>query len=362
MSTGNQASAIPHALDSISTDLVRVYDTRPTSNNHASGMVALFSGLLTFRCVVINDRAVLGKDVYVFFERRNVTRAFSKMLARRIASGSEGAPQGEPSFTPVLTVYDTRRLPGRNNTVGMGRLFISHAGFGISIPFWVKEPEDRAYRIVFPGYYIHPPYDPVKEKLNPKALEPKWIDKFRWQVGSHDISSDIRGAALKGWLYGLGLTGTPARLGHEWRRCATCRWHVFLDDEGLSTWEMRDSGEVAPRHFCAHPAYMRDGDPVPLAMEAVRFANEALAHYGRKARADSLIWITPHKKGIPARLQEQAIWEEGCNLHTFRGEADWSRITSAGERVVIEIPRIGTNKIHEIEVKFPKSPERRPRA
>lgn|GEM_PF-3005294 len=153
MSTGNQASAIPHALDSISTDFVRVYDTTPTSNNHPSGMVALFSGLLTFRCVVINDRAVLGKDVYVFLERQNVTRVFSTMLARRIANGSEGAPQGELSFTPVLTVYDTRRLPGRNNTVGMGRLFISHAGFGISIPFWVKEPEDRAYRIVLPGYY-----------------------------------------------------------------------------------------------------------------------------------------------------------------------------------------------------------------
>ncbi|NPV81528.1 MAG: hypothetical protein HPY52_14915 [Firmicutes bacterium] len=343
-------------------DPVRVYDVRPTSNNHPSGMVALFSGLLNFRCVVINDRAVLGKDVYVFFDRQNVTRAFSNMLARRMAGGSEGAPQGELSFTPVLTVYDTRRLSGRNNTVGMGRLFISHAGLGISIPFWVKEPENGAYRIVLPGYYTNPPYDPVKEKLDPRALEPRWMDKFRWQVGSHDISSDIKGAALKGWLYGVGVEGVPARSNHEWRRCATCRWHVFLGDEGRSTWEMRDKGDVAPRHFCAHPARMRDGDPVALAMEAVRFANEALAHYGRKARADSLIWITPHKKGIPARLQDQVIWEEGCDLHTFRGEADWSRITSAGERVVIEIPRIGTNKIHEIELKFPKSPERRPRA
>ncbi|NPV54787.1 MAG: hypothetical protein HPY71_14945, partial [Firmicutes bacterium] len=284
MSTSNQASVILQKLDSISTDLVRVYDTRPTSsNNHASGMVALFSGLLTFRCVAINDQAVLGKDVYVFFDRRNVTRTFSKMVARRIACGSEGAPQGELSFTPVLTVYDTRRLSGRNNTVGMGRLFISHAGLGISIPFWVKEPENGVYRIVLPGYYITPPYDPVKEKLNPRALEPKWMDKFRWQVGSHDISSDIKGAALKGWLYGLGLTGAPARPGHEWRRCATCRWHVFLDDEGRSTWEIRDSGDVAPRHFCAHPARMKDSDPVPLATEAVRSANEALAHYGRKA-------------------------------------------------------------------------------
>ena len=344
------------------TDLVRVYDARPTSNNHPSGMVALFSGLLTFRSVVINNRAVLGKDVYVFFDRRNVTREFSMVLARRIANGSDGAPQGELSFTPVVTVYDTRRLPGRNNTAGMGRLFISHAGLGISIPFWVKEPEDGAYRIVLPGYYITPPYDPVKGKLNPKALEPKWIDKFRWQAGSHDISSDIKGAALKGWLYGLGLTGAPARHSHEWRKCATCRWHIVLHDDGRSTWEMRDKGDVAPRHFCAHPARMGDGDPVPLAMEAVRFANEALAHYGRKAGANSLIWITPHRKGTPARLQEQALWEEGCSLHTFRGEADWSRINTADGKAVMEIPRMGTGSICEIEVRFQCSPGRRSRA
>ncbi|HHV61440.1 MAG TPA: hypothetical protein GXX51_02215 [Firmicutes bacterium] len=103
MSTGNQVSVILQKLGSISTDIMRVYHTRPTSNNHASGMVALFSGLLTFRCVVINDRAVLGRDVYVFFERRNVTREFAKMVARRIAGGSDGAPQGELPFTPVLS-------------------------------------------------------------------------------------------------------------------------------------------------------------------------------------------------------------------------------------------------------------------
>jgi len=107
---------------------------------------------------------------------------------------------------------------------------------------------------------------------------------------------------------------------------------------------------------------MRDGNPVPLAMEAVRFANETLAHYGRKAGANSLIWITPHRKGTPARLQEQALWEEGCNLHTFRGETDWSRINTNDDKTVIEIPMMGTSSICEIEVRFQGSSGCRSRA
>ncbi|MCL6560796.1 MAG: hypothetical protein K6U74_18775 [Firmicutes bacterium] len=346
----------------IKTDLVRVYDIRPTRGGNLSGMVAFFGGVLSFRCVVIDGRAVLGEDVLVFFRKRNVTGDFRKRIAERMMRGSEGAPGDEDAPLPQVTVYDCRRIVARNHTVGRGRLFISYAGLGISIPFWVKRPEEEAYRVVLPGYYSSPPHDPVKEKLAPASKRPRWVEKFRWQVGSCDISSDIKGAALKGWLEGLGLRGAPARPPHEWRRCATCMWHVIRTCEARSTWDLRDQGEVAPRHFCTHPAYIKDGDPVPIAKRAVRFANEALAHYGRCAGANSFVWITPHRKGVPGRLQDQAIWEEGCNLHTFRGEADWSCITSLDERTVLEVPEAGTSRIYELEVRFEARPQKRSRA
>lgn len=346
---------------SLRIDLVRVYDIRPTRNGNLSGMVAFFGGVISFRCVVIDGRAVLGEDLSVFFRNRNVTGDFRKRIAQRIMRGSEGAPGDEGALAPQVTVYDCRRTVTRNHTVGRGRLFISCDGLGISIPFWVKKPEEGAYRVVLPGYYASPPHDPVKEKLAPGSQRPEWVEKFRWQLGSRDISSDIKGVALRGWLEGLGLRGAPARPPHEWRKCATCRWHVIRTCETRSTWDVRDQGEVAPRHFCIHPAYMREGESVPIARRAVSFANEALAHYGRSAGANSFIWITPHRKGVPGRLQDQAIWEEGCKLHTFRGEADWSCITSIEGMTVLEVPEVGTGRIYQLEVRFQDRPGKRSR-
>ena len=336
----------------INLDLVRVYDVRSTRNGNPSGTVALFGGLITFRCTVMNNLAVLGRGIHVFLGKENVTGEFRRRIAYRIMAGGEGAPEAESPLSPLITIRDVRRTSSRSNTVGAGRLAVSCANLGISIPFWVKGPGEGAYRIVLPGYYLS---QPARETSETQAPRPKWIDKFRWQAGLHDISSDIKGAALKGWLETLGLTGIPARPPQEWRKCATCRWHVCLGDEGRSTWEMRDKGEVAPRHFCAHPAHTESGEPAPLAIKAVRFANEALAHYGRNARAGSFIWITPHRKGRPVQLQDQAIWEEGCELHTFRGEADWSRLKLVDGKAVIEVVKIGTSHIYELEARFQKS-------
>lgn len=293
-----------------------------TSINPQTGRATLPGFWTTANGTPMNDFGVAGPKINV---REEITR---RLLAEK---PNEGLPEQPIDMRlPQGKITAVQIASGSNGYRGSVWMRFIKDDWSASVRFAVfeaSEEQESGYHVTMPKFmmFTYRQDDGVHEDQHYIRIE--------------NATGDVLGAALVAWAKKAGVEPVPARPKRNWRVCATCKWHRVLPSLRKSSYQIRDEGEVDPRHMCSRP-----GSEHVIGLMSVKIANEALLRYGRRARASQTIYLTPYdeyldlrnhldrfpgiigKSRVPMELQNDDIWVEGCRHHAFRNEPVVERV------------------------------------
>jgi len=235
-----------------------------------------------------------------------------------------GLPQREDGTTrvPLAKIQEVSTKPNSKGTYGgFVKLKFKDSHYIVSVKFPIFTKQDGSLSTAAPKI------------MRFQHQEMLGRDEDRDIIRYSDVTGDVLGAVLQIWAEEAKREIKLERRPHQWRVCATCRWHQReIWPQRRSSYEMRDDGEIKPRHRCSFP-----GQEHIIGAESVRLANDSLSHYSRRAKAWSTIWLTPHRRGVPGDMQEQDIWVESCKNHAFTGEPCMENVEVSNDAIRVFI-------------------------